>query len=58
MTNKLIPFPAVSRPFRIDFKTDATEVTTATTPTGINNEEKLSPGGIVGFLLNYSQLSC
>ena len=51
-------FPAVSRPFRIDFKTDATEVTTAGASTAATNEERLSPGGIVGFLLDYNQTPC
>ena len=47
---------AVERPFRITFKTDANEVTAGSTPN--SNEQSETPGGIVGFLLNYSQVSC
>jgi hypothetical protein len=52
------------RPFKVTFKTDSSELsssptTTATDPT-VNESAGLNfgTGGIVGFSLNYFQVSC
>ena len=42
------------RPFKITFKTDSNELTTAS-GTAETNEESFVPGGIVGFQLSYAQ---
>jgi hypothetical protein len=44
------------RPFQIQFRTDATEVTNAMT--AATNEQAIAPGGIIGFSLNYFQQGC
>ena len=44
-------------PFRVTFKTDGSEVT-ANGMTGEADETSLSPGGIIGFSLNYWELPC
>ena len=50
---------AVSRPFRIQFKTDANELpTTAAGTDATDAEQMVAPGGIVGFNLNFVQQSC
>ena len=49
--------PAVERPFRIEFKTDANEVT-ADLAAPNTDEEKDAPGGIIGFNLNFLQQAC
>ncbi|XP_059084969.1 uncharacterized protein LOC131881983 [Tigriopus californicus] len=43
------------RPFRIIFKTDADELLVGDAAT---NEQKLFPGGIIGFHLDYAQQDC
>jgi hypothetical protein len=48
---------AFTRPFKITFKTDANEIVTAGGMAN-NNELSLFPGGIVGFQLNFNQISC
>jgi hypothetical protein len=45
------------RPFKIIFKTDANEATTAIGNPDVN-EQSFAPGGIVGFKLTFFQLSC
>jgi hypothetical protein len=49
------------RPFKVIFKTDANEMTTAvigTATTAAINEQSAFPGGIIGFQLSFNQLSC
>ena len=43
------------RPFKITFKTDSNELTTAS-GTADTNEESFVPGGIVGFQLSFAQV--
>ena len=47
-------------PFRIEFKTDADEVTgvAANMAKADFNEQAMTPGGILGFSINYAQVSC
>ena len=45
------------RPFRLTFKTDADEITEAAS-SGQSDETSLSPGGIIGFSLNFFQVPC
>lgn len=48
-----------TRPFRITFKSDSFEATTATGANMANvNEQNGMPAGIVGFSLNYQQVAC
>ena len=52
-------FSGQSRPFRIQFKSDADEDTTnANAMKGNKNEQNGGPGGIVGFMLSYVQIPC
>jgi len=53
-------FSAFTRPFKVIFKTDANEITTmgGAASTAINNEQAVAPGGIIGFQLNFLQISC
>ena len=51
-------FPAQTRPFRITFHTDATELVSGTAPGADTAEQNALPGGIFGFSLNYQQISC
>jgi len=58
-------FPAANRPFRVIFKTDANEVTIAAGAAAMANNNEQAAGaaapaiaGIVGFSLNYQQVSC
>ena len=44
------------RPFRIHFETDGTELDAATDAK--DSESKESPGGIIGFSLNFAQAKC
>ena len=44
------------RPFRVTFKTDANEVAGA--GAAGTNEQFNAPGGIIGFQLSFSQISC
>ena len=44
------------RPFRIHFETDGTETDDDTDAT--TGENKESPGGIIGFSLNFAQAKC
>ena len=53
---KFLP-PAVERPFRIEFKTDANEVTADLNDPN-TDEERDAPGGIIGFNLNFLQQAC
>ncbi len=46
-----------TRPFKIEFKTDANEAT-ATNTDASTSETNIFPGGIVGFSLNYVQRAC
>ena len=48
---------AFMRPFKIIFKTDDNEQTTAGGTEDVN-EESVAPGGIVGFQLTFNQVSC
>ena len=50
-------FPAIMRPFKIVFQTDANEVTIANQMAD-KNEQSFVPGGIIGFQLMYTQISC
>ena len=43
------------RPFKLTFKTDSNELTTAS-GTADTNEESFVPGGIVGFQLSFAQV--
>ena len=48
-------------PFRVTFKTDQDEVVTTTAADANKadvSELAFTPGGIVGFWLNYRQVSC
>jgi hypothetical protein len=53
-------FLAFTRPFKIIFKTDANELTgiAGIAISAANNEQSASPGGIIGFQLNFLQISC
>ena len=58
-TNHFVP--AANRPFRVIFKSDANEVTGAAAAN--TNEQAAGAaapaiGGIVGFSLNFQQVSC
>lgn len=44
------------RPFRIHFETDGTELDAG--GDGTDDENKVSPGGIIGFSLNFAQAKC
>ena len=54
--------PAQSIPFQVQFKTDADEAVgkdAAAAPGVANeNEQDSSPGGILGFSLNFMQIAC
>ena len=45
-------------PFRIEFKTDADEQTGAPADDAMVNEQAMTPGGIIGFSINYMQQAC
>ena len=48
-----------SIPFRLTLKTDENEVTTGNNAIDADdNEQNGMPGGIIGFSLNYQQISC
>ena len=49
---------AIRRPFMITFHTNDNEVVASTSPTGVNSEETMTPQGIIGFSLDYKQISC
>ena len=49
---------AIRRPFMITFHTNDNEVVASTSPTGVNSEETTTPQGIIGFSLDYKQISC
>ena len=42
----------------ITFHTNDNEVVASTSPTGVNSEETTTPQGIIGFSLDYKQISC
>ena len=44
------------RPFRIHFETDGTELDAG--GDAKDDENKVSPGGIIGFSLNFAQAKC
>ena len=42
----------------ITFHTNDNEVVASTSPDGTNSEETTTPQGIIGFSLDYKQISC
>ena len=42
----------------IMFHTNDNEVVASASPTGVNSEETTTPQGIIGFSLDYKQISC
>merc|ERR1711963_1127274 len=47
----------IRRPFMITFHTNDNEVVASTSPDGTNSEETTTPQGIIGFSLDYKQIS-
>ena len=51
-------FLAGRRPFRITFSTDGLEIIADAGANAITDEETKAPAGIIGFSLNFNQISC